>query len=83
MTLLFWKKNKLQSLDQDEEYVWNILKYCDEDICTNDILELIHETNPDYKRTMLVTNLQKLSEKKYIKTYRKGRIAYVHIHVKS
>jgi predicted transcriptional regulator len=50
-----------------------------DDIPTPELTKQLRERfGKDYARTTVVTFLQRLAEKGFITTYRKGRIAYIH-----
>ena len=49
------------------------------DISTPELIETLRvRFRKDYKRSTVATFLLRLSEKGFVETYRKGRIAYVH-----
>lgn len=50
-----------------------------EDISTQEIIEQLRiKYDKDYARTTVVTFIQRLIEKGFLNTYRKGRMSYVH-----
>lgn len=50
-----------------------------EDISIPDLIELLRaKYNKDYARTTVVTFLLKLSDKGFVRTYRKGKLSYAH-----
>lgn len=55
--------------------IWN----AEEDISIPDLTEVLKvEYEKDYARTTVVTFLLRLSNKRYVSTYRKGRLSYAH-----
>lgn len=48
-----------------------------EDISVPALIELLREYGKDYARTTVVTFLLKLSDKGFVRTYRRGRLSYV------
>jgi predicted transcriptional regulator len=55
--------------------VWD----ANEDIPTSELTKQLRERfQKDYARTTVVTFLQRLADKGFITTYRKGRVAYIH-----
>ena len=62
-----------------ETLIMKVVWDSEEDISTPELIdELRTRFGKDYARTTVVTFLQRLAEKGFVKTYRKGRIAYVH-----
>lgn len=62
-----------------ETLIMKVVWDSEEDISTPELIdELRTRFGKDYARTTVVTFLQRLAEKSFVKTYRKGRIAYVH-----
>lgn len=57
--------------------IWDHGTY--EDISIPDLILLLKEQyGRDYARTTVVTFLLKLSDKRFVSTYRKGKLSYVH-----
>lgn len=49
------------------------------DVTMQDLLNTLKERfNRDYKRTTVVTFLLRMTDKGYVKSYRTGRLAYIH-----
>ena len=62
-----------------ETLIMKIVWDAKEDISTPELMdELRIRYQKDYARTTVVTFLQRLAEKGFVTTYRKGRTAYVH-----
>lgn len=55
--------------------IWDV----GEDVSIPDLIELLREKyGKDYARTTVVTFLLKLSDKGFVRTYRKGKLSYAH-----
>jgi predicted transcriptional regulator len=62
-----------------ETLIMKIVWDAKEDIPTPELTKQLRERfQKDYARTTVVTFLQRLADKGFITTYRKGRIAYIH-----
>lgn len=62
-----------------EKLIMKIVWDAKEDISTPEIIEAIRiRYGKDYARTTVVTFVQRLMEKGFVTTYRKGRVSYVH-----
>lgn len=62
-----------------EKLIMKIVWDADEDISTMDIIDALKTRyGKDYARTTVATFLQRLTEKGFIRTYRKGKMAYTH-----
>ncbi|MCI5856990.1 MAG: BlaI/MecI/CopY family transcriptional regulator [Agathobacter sp.] len=62
-----------------ETLIMKIVWDSKEDISTPDLIEALRvRFGKDYARTTVVTFLQRLAKKGFVKIYRKGRVAYVH-----
>lgn len=62
-----------------ETLIMKIVWSSKEDISTQEIIDhLKTQYKKDYARTTVVTFIQRLSEKGFVSTYRKGRVSYVH-----
>jgi predicted transcriptional regulator len=62
-----------------ETLIMKIVWDAKEDIPTSELTKQLRERfQKDYARTTVVTFLQRLAEKGFITTYRKGRVAYIH-----
>lgn len=68
-----------RDLSNCEKLIMKIVWDASEDISTQEIIDVIRtQYDKDYARTTVVTFLQRLTEKGFVTTYRKGRISYVH-----
>lgn len=62
-----------------ETLIMKIVWSAKEDISTQEISSrLKSQYNKDYARTTVGTFIQRLSEKGFVSTYRKGKVSYVH-----
>ena len=62
-----------------ESLIMKIVWDTKEDISTPELIEeLRNRYGKDYARTTVVTFVQRLAEKGFVTTYRKGRTSYVH-----
>jgi predicted transcriptional regulator len=62
-----------------ETLIMKIVWDSESDISTPELIDALRiRYGKDYARTTVVTFLQRLAEKGFVKTYRKGRVAYVH-----
>lgn len=62
-----------------ETLIMKIVWDSKEDISTPELMDALRvRFGKDYARTTVVTFLQRLAEKGFVETYRKGRVAYVH-----
>lgn len=69
----------LEYLSRKEELILKVLWSRNEDISTQTIIEILkNDYNHDYARTTVVTFLQRMIEKGYVRTYRVGKFAYFH-----
>ena len=61
-----------------ETLIMKIVWDSKEDISTPELIDALRARyGKDYARTTVVTFLQRLADKGFVKTYRKGRVAYV------
>lgn len=61
-----------------ETLIMKIVWSAKEDISTQEIIERLRiQYNKDYARTTVVTFIQRLAEKGFVSTYRKGKASYV------
>lgn len=73
------KKSIIKDLSSCEKVIMKAVWDSKGDISTQDLIErLRNDYNKDYARTTVVTFVQRLVEKKFVSTYRKGRLSYVH-----
>jgi predicted transcriptional regulator len=62
-----------------ETLIMKIVWDSESDISTPELINALRvRYGKDYARTTVVTFLQRLADKGFVKTYRKGRVAYVH-----
>lgn len=62
-----------------ETLIMKVVWDAETDLSTSELIdELKIRFHKDYARTTVVTFLQRLSDKGFVTTYRKGRIAYIH-----
>lgn len=62
-----------------ETLIMKIVWSAKEDISTQEIMNRLKtQYKKDYARTTVSTFLQRLAEKGFVSTYRKGRVSYVH-----
>lgn len=62
-----------------ETLIMKIVWSSDEDISTPEIIDQLRiRYNKDYARTTVVTFVQRLAEKGFVRTYKKGRVSFVH-----
>jgi predicted transcriptional regulator len=62
-----------------ETLIMKIVWDSESDISTPELINALRARyGKDYARTTVVTFLQRLADKGFVKTYRKGRVAYVH-----
>jgi predicted transcriptional regulator len=62
-----------------ETLIMKIVWDSESDISTPELIDALRvRYGKEYARTTVVTFLQRLADKGFVKTYRKGRVAYVH-----
>jgi predicted transcriptional regulator len=62
-----------------ETLIMKIVWDSEKDISTPELTDALRiRYGKEYARTTVVTFLQRLADKGFVKTYRKGRVAYVH-----
>jgi predicted transcriptional regulator len=62
-----------------EEVIMKAIWNADGDIATQDLIEVLRtQHGKDYARTTVTTFLIKLTAKRFVHTYRKGKNSYVH-----
>lgn len=62
-----------------ETLIMKIIWDSEEDLSTPEIIDLLKiRYEKDYARTTVVTFIQRLADKGYVNTYKKGRVSYVH-----
>lgn len=59
--------------------VWDYNSSNENDIAVPDLIEELRKYGKDYARTTVVTFLLKLSDKGFVRTYRKGKLSYVRV----
>lgn len=59
--------------------IWDYIRKNESDISVPDLIEELHKYGKDYARTTIVTFLLKLSDKGFVRTYRKGKLSYVRV----
>ena len=68
-----------KKLSACESLIMKVIWDAEEDISITDLTEQLRvRFDKDYKRTTVVTFLLRLSDKGYVKTYRKGKLSYAH-----
>lgn len=73
------EENTLRDLTNCEKLIMKVVWEAEGDISTPDTIEQLKvRFGKDYARTTVVTFVQRLIEKGYVTTYRKGRISYIH-----
>lgn len=73
----FMKEDR--SLSPCESVIMKAIWEAGEDIALLDLIQVLKEKyNKDYARTTVTTFLVKLSDKDYVRTYRKGKSSYIH-----
>lgn len=66
-----------------EEVIMKAIWNADGDIATQDLIEVLRtQHEKDYARTTVTTFLIKLTAKRFVQTYRKGKNSYVHATIK-
>lgn len=71
--------NEERNLSSSETTIMKAIWDTGEDISIPDLIELLRTNyNKDYARTTVVTFLIKLSDKGFVRTYRKGKLSYAH-----
>ena len=74
----YWD-NEERNLSNAEALVMKAIWDAGEDIAVPDLMAVLKaKYGKDYARTTVATFLLKLSEKGFIRNYRKGKLAYVH-----
>ena len=62
-----------------ETLIMKIVWSSEEDLSTPEIMDQLKvRFGKDYARTTVVTFIQRLAEKGFVNTYKKGRVSYVH-----
>lgn len=62
-----------------ETLIMKVVWDSEKDLSTSELIEQLKvRFRKDYARTTVVTFLQRLADKGFVTTYRKGRVAYVH-----
>ena len=73
------EENSIKDLTNCEKLIMKVVWEANGDISTPDTIEQLKvRFGRDYARTTVVTFVQRLVEKGYVTTYRKGRISYIH-----
>ena len=68
------------NLSASETVIMKAIWDAKEDISIPDLIDVLREEyGKDYARTTVVTFLLKLSDKGFVRTYRKGKLSYAHI----
>lgn len=68
-----------RNLSASETTIMKAIWDTKEDISIPDLIELLRTSyGKDYARTTVVTFLLKLSDKGFVRTYRKGKLSYAH-----
>lgn len=68
-----------RNLSASETTIMKAIWDTGEDISIPDLIELLRtDYGKDYARTTVVTFLLKLSDKGFVRTYRKGKLSYAH-----
>lgn len=68
-----------KDLSSCEKLIMKIVWDSEQDVSTQEIMDsLKSKYNKDYARTTVITFVQRLAEKGFVSSYRKGRVAYVH-----
>ncbi|MBQ7919012.1 MAG: BlaI/MecI/CopY family transcriptional regulator [Lachnospiraceae bacterium] len=69
-----------RNLSASETVIMKAIWDAKEDISIPDLIDKLREEyGKDYARTTVVTFLLKLSDKGFVRTYRKGKLSYAHI----
>lgn len=69
-----------RNLSVSETVIMKAIWDAKEDISIPDLIDKLREEyGKDYARTTVVTFLLKLSDKGFVRTYRKGKLSYAHI----
>ena len=73
------EKNTNRDMSNCEKLIMKIVWRAGEDLPTPVIIEQLRiRFDKDYARTTVVTFIQRLAEKGFVNTYKKGRVSYVH-----
>lgn len=68
-----------KKLSDCESLIMKVIWDAEEDISIPELTERLRvQFDKDYKRPTVVTFLLRLSDKGYVKTYRKGKLSYAH-----
>ena len=68
-----------RNLSASETTIMKAIWDAGQDISIPDLIELLRtDYGKDYARTTVVTFLLKLSDKGFVRTYRKGKLSYAH-----
>lgn len=68
-----------KDLSSCEKLIMKILWDSEEDVSTPDMMDLLNKRyGRDYARTTVVTFVQRLGDKGYVSTYRKGNVSFIH-----
>lgn len=69
-----------RNLSASETIIMKAVWDANGDISTQDLIKVLKEQyGKDYARTTVVTFLLKLSDKGFVRTYRRGKLSYVHV----
>ena len=66
-------------LSESESVIMRAVWDSEEDISIPDLIDVLREKyGKEYARTTVVTFLLKISDKRFVRTYRKGKLSYAH-----
>ena len=69
----------MKDLTNNEKLIMKVVWDANEDISTSDVIEQLNiRFGKDYARTTVITYIQRLIGKGFVKTYRKGKMSYIH-----
>lgn len=72
------KKNE-KDISGCEKMIMKVVWDADHDLSTSELIDALRERfGKNYARTTVVTFVQRLIEKGFVTTYRKGKMAYIH-----
>lgn len=74
-----YRDNEQRNLSNAETVIMKVIWDAGEDIAVPDLIATLKSKyGKDYARTTVATFLLKLSEKGFVRNYRKGKLAYAH-----
>lgn len=73
------EKNNNREMSSCESLIMKIVWDSEEDLSTAEIIDQLKiKYEKDYARTTVVTFIQRLADKGFVSTYKRGRVSFVH-----